>query len=68
MAQECKNVNSSKNDRFRYEMIGETQPDMELLEVVTFIYPFSLKAGNAAPSAQRKLILQHGIAGFFVQF
>ena len=39
-----KKVNSNKNDGFKYEMMGETQPDMERLEVVTFIYPFSLKA------------------------
>ena len=38
VAQGCKKVNSSKNDRFRYEMIAETQPEMELLEVVAFIY------------------------------
>jgi len=31
----CKEVNSMKNDRFRYEIICETQLEMELLEVVT---------------------------------
>ena len=30
MTQGCKKENSSKNGRFRYEMIGETQPKMEL--------------------------------------
>ena len=25
----CKEASSSKYDRFRYEMIGETQPEME---------------------------------------
>ena len=48
-------VNSSKNVRFRYEMIGETQAEMELLEVVAFIYPFSLKAGSSIPCAARIL-------------
>ena len=33
-------INSIENSRFRYAMIGETQPEMELLEVVAFIYPF----------------------------
>ena len=42
-------VNSSKNGRFRYEIIDETQPEMELLEVVTLFYPFSLKAGGSIP-------------------
>ena len=34
-------------------MIGETQPDMELLEVVEFIYHFLLNAGSSIPSAAR---------------
>ena len=34
-----------KKGRFSYELIGEIQPEMELLEVVAFIYPFSPKAG-----------------------
>ena len=46
-------VNNSKNDRLKYEMIGKTQPDMEFLEEVTFIYPFSLKAGSSIPYAPR---------------
>ena len=47
-------VNSSKkNDRFGYQMIGETQPEMELLEVAAFIYLFSLKAGSSIPSTAR---------------
>ena len=45
VAQGCKRVSSSKNGRFGYEMIGETQPEMELLEVVAFIYPFRLTQG-----------------------
>ena len=53
VAQEFKKVNSSKNDRFRYEMIGEKQPEMELLEEVAFIYPFLLKAGSSIPSGTR---------------
>ena len=53
VAQGCKKVNSSRNDRFRYEMIGETQPEMELLEEVAVIYPFSLKVGSSIPSAAR---------------
>ena len=35
-----KKVNSSNNDRFRYEMIGETQPEMDFFEVEAFIHPF----------------------------
>ena len=53
MVQGCKKVNSSKNGRFEYEMIGETQLEMELLEVVAFIYPYSLKTGSSIPSAAR---------------
>ena len=34
-------------------MIGEAQPEMELLKVVTFIYSFSLKAGSLISSATR---------------
>ena len=34
-------------------MIGNTQPEMELLEVVTFIYLFLLKAGSPTPSSTR---------------
>ena len=43
VAQTCKKVNSSKNGRFRYELIGEAQPEMELKW--KFIYPFWLKHG-----------------------
>ena len=53
VAQEWKKVNSSKNGRFRYEMIVEIQPEMELLELVTFIYPSLLKAESSIPSATR---------------
>ena len=51
VVQGCEKVIISKNDRSRYEMIGETQTEMELFEVVTFIYPLSLKAGSSIPSA-----------------
>ena len=34
-------------------MIGETQLEMELLEVVAFIYPFLIKAGSSISSATR---------------
>ena len=51
VSQGCKKVNSSRNDRFRYEMIGGTQLEMELLEVVAIIYHFSPKAGSLIPSA-----------------
>ena len=53
MTQGFKKVNSNKNGRFIYEMVGETQPEMEFLEVVAFIYPFSLEAGSSIPSATR---------------
>ena len=33
-----KKVNGSKNGRLRYEIMGETQPEMELIEVTAFIY------------------------------
>ena len=46
-------------------MIGERQPEMELLEAVAFIYPFLLKAGSQIPSAAR--ILQHSFSGCIVQ-
>ena len=48
-----KKVNSSKNDRFRYKMIGEARREMELLEEVAFIYRFSLKADSSIPFAVR---------------
>ena len=40
-------VNNSKNGRFKYKMIGETQPEIELLEVAAFTYPFPLKARSS---------------------
>ena len=49
----CKKVNSSKKGRSTHEMIGETQPEMELLEVVAFLNPPSLKAGSSIPSETR---------------
>ena len=51
MAQGCKKINSNKNDRFGYEIIGETQPEMELFEVVVSINPFSIKGDSSIPSA-----------------
>ena len=42
-----------KKSKSKKEMIGETQPKMELLEVVEFIYPFSLKTSSSIPSAAR---------------
>ena len=39
MTKGCKKVDSSKIGRFRYEMIGETQPEMELYKIVAFICP-----------------------------
>ena len=45
VSQGCKKVTSSKNGRFWYEIIVDTQPEMEVLEVVESIYPFSLKQG-----------------------
>ena len=59
-----KKVNSSKNDRFRYEIIGKTQPGMELFEVVVSIYPFLAKSRYFNPIRSQKLILQHSIVGF----
>ena len=53
VAQGCKKVNSCKNGRYRYELMGETKPEMELLEVVAFIYPSLLKAGSSFPFATR---------------
>ena len=49
VAQGC----SSKNSRFRHEMMGETQQEIELLKVVAFSYSFSLKAGSSIPSATK---------------
>jgi len=51
VAQGCKKVNSSINGRFKYEMIGETQPEIELLKAVAVIYPFWLKVGSSISSA-----------------
>ena len=53
VSERCKKVNSSKNGRFRYEVIGETQPEMELLWVVAFIYPFFAKSWSSIPYAAR---------------
>ena len=53
VVQGFKKVNSNRNVTFGYEMIGETQPEMGLLEEVAVIYPFSLKTGCSTPSADR---------------
>ena len=39
---------------FGRELIGKMQPELELLEVVAFINPFSPKAGNSIPSATKR--------------
>ena len=66
-SQGCKKVNSSKNGRNRYEMIGETQPEMELLEAVAFIYSFFAKSRQFNSIYNQDLILRHCIVGFYVQ-
>ena len=48
VAQGCMKVNFIRNGR-----LDETQPEMELLEVAVFIYPFSLKAGSSILCAIR---------------
>ena len=60
-------MNSSENGRFSCTMIGKTQPEMEFLKVVTFIYPFSLKAGSQIPSAVIIYFYKNSIVGFYVQ-
>ena len=65
VASGCKKVNSSKNRRFKYEMISETQPDMESFEVVAVIYYFRHKFN---PICKLNLILQHSIAVISVHF
>ena len=59
VAQECKKVNSSKHGGFRYEMIGETRLEMELLEVVAFYQPLFDKSREFNPVCNQNLILQH---------
>ena len=49
---------------FRYEMIGETQPEIEFLEVVASVYPFKSRQFN--PICNQNLILL--IAGCYLQF
>ena len=71
VAQECKEANSCKNDRFKYEMIGATQPDMEVLEVVAVVFHYKhlfTISKQFNPICNQNLILQHSIAGFYVQF
>ena len=41
---------------------------MELLEVATFLYPLFAKSSEFNPICNQNLILQHSIAGFYVQF
>ena len=65
VASGCKKVNSSKNSRIKYEMMGETQPDMESFEVVGVIYYFRHKLN---PICKLNLILQHSIAVISVKF
>ena len=49
----CKEGNHRKYCRFKYERIGEAQPEMESLAVVAFICPSAPKAGSSTPSATR---------------
>ena len=44
----CKNVNCSENGRFRYKITSKTQPEMEFLEVASFIYLFSQKVWSSS--------------------
>ena len=53
VAQGRKKLSSSKNGRFRPAMIAETQPEVESLEVVAYIYPFLLKFESSIPSTPR---------------
>ena len=39
----CEKVISCRIGIFRYEMIGETQPELGLYEIVSFIYPAATK-------------------------
>ena len=68
VAQGYKKVNSSKIDRFRYEMIGKTQPEMGLFAEVVFVYPFLAKSRQFNHICSQNLILQHSIAAFYVEF
>ena len=49
-------------------MIGETQPEMKLLEVVVVIYPLFAKSRQFNTICIQNLVLQHIIARFYVQF
>jgi len=64
----CKKVNNSKNGKFKYEMIGTTQPEVELIEVVAVIYSLFTKSRKFNPICNQSLILQHNTTGFYVQF
>ena len=59
VVQGCKKVNSSKNGRFRYETIGETQQEMELLEVMGFIYSFPLQTVQSHLQSEFNSSTQH---------
>jgi len=64
VAQERKKENRSKNGRFRYELLRESNLKWNcLLGVVAFIYPFLPKAGRSIPPAIKRT--QHKI---YVQF
>ena len=47
-------------------MIGEAQPEKELLEVVAFMYPFFAKIREFNPICYQNLVLLHSITGFYV--
>jgi len=64
MAEGCKNVSSSKIGRYRYEMIGETQPEIELIEVASYIYPFSLKSGSSLLTVTRMWFFNTALLDF----
>ena len=53
VTQGCKKVNNSKSGRFSYELIGETQPEMVVLESVAFIYALP-KASSSILSATER--------------
>ena len=68
VAHRCKKVNDSKKGRLRYEVIGGTQPGMELLEVATFIYSLFVKSREFNLICNQNVVLQHSNAGIYVRF